>query len=109
MRLARLPHAASSSPLTRFQEAIPIEVAVGTFREGRSGVIADRIPLGNAPNIRQPDRPVAALGELVAFDVHELVGRYIVGQLQVCVVTLADTVLVTVVNAIHAQQFRLPR
>ena len=58
----------------------PIPIRVMRFRHVDGQVIAQGIRVIAGQSIPAPDRPVADAGDFLAFQVHELVGRYIVGQ-----------------------------
>ena len=58
----------------------PIPVGILVFGHVDGQVVAQGIRVVAGQGIAAPDGPVAAAGDLLAFQVHELVGRHIVGQ-----------------------------
>ncbi len=63
-------------------EIRPCKVAVARLGQDRGHIESDGVRIVALQDVRQPDRPIAALAELGAVDVHELVGRDVVGQVE---------------------------
>ncbi len=82
-------------------ELPPGKVGVASFRHRCGDVVADGVGVVAVENIRQPDSPVAALAELCPLDVHALVGRHVVGEVQ-------PFLGILLVEAFDAHQLGLP-
>ena len=61
-------------------EIIPIPIGVLALGHIGGQVVAQRIRVVAGEEIQPPHRPIAAAGDFLAFQVHELVGGHIVGQ-----------------------------
>ncbi len=62
--------------------AMPAPVAIARFGHRYGQVISQRIGIVALQCIQHPHAPVLAAADLAPFHIHELVGRHVVGQVE---------------------------
>ncbi len=86
-------------------ELVPVPIRIARFRHDHGQVVAQRIRVVTGEEIQAPNRPIAAAGDLLSFQVEEFIGRYVVGQHER---RLFFTAKFLVKCAVRSQQFRRP-